>query len=127
MIFWNYLSALDPAGPLFDVAKGLNTSSAQFVRVLHTSKLLGVQPRIGHSDFYPNKYKAKQPGCSVDTCSHTRATQLFYASCFPENKFIGTDCAKSDIQSEYGLYADGKSGCFDFDTSDCFPFTLPIS
>lgn len=118
--------ALDPAGPLFDGSKGLNPSCAKFVQVLHTSKLLGIRQRIGHSDFYANRFKAKQPGCSIDTCSHTRATELYYASCFPENVFNGTDCDKSDIHAQFGFYNDGgEAGYYDFDTTKCFPFTLP--
>lgn len=118
--------ALDPAGPLFDGSKGLNPSCAKFVQVLHTSKLLGIQQRIGHSDFYANRFKAKQPGCKVDTCSHTRATELYYASCFPENVFIGTNCDKTGITQRFGFYNDGEvEGCSDFDSAECYPFTLP--
>lgn len=118
-------TGLDPAGPMYDTKKGLNATCAQFVQVLHTSKFFGAQQKLGHSDFYANKNKAKQPGCMMDTCNHSRATELYYASCFPENSFIGADCNGGEIQSRFGFYNDGKSGCFEFETSACFGYALP--
>lgn len=111
---------------MYGEEKGLNITCAQFVQVLHTSKMFGTDKRLGHSDFYANKKKAKQPGCLLDTCSHSRATELYYASCFQEYEFIGRDCDGSAAQSRFGLYNDGVAGCFEFDTSDCFGFVDPI-
>ncbi|XP_031635016.1 phospholipase A1-like [Contarinia nasturtii] len=116
--------ALDAAGPVYEVNQGLNSTCAQFVQALHTSKILGTSRRLGHSDFYANRDSAKQPGCFFDGCNHSRATELFYASCFKENKFIGIDCNGSGSQSQYGLYTDGKEGCYSMPTGKCFPFTL---
>lgn len=84
--------------------------------------MLGTQQRLGHADFYANKMKGQQPGCMADTCCHTRATELYYASCFKENVFMGTACDKSFVQSRFGFYNDGKTGCFQFDTSECFGY-----
>lgn len=116
------LSGLDPAAPLYDMDSGLNASCAKFVQVIHTSKYFGTQKRLGHSDFYANKGKSKQPGCLLDTCNHSRATELFYASCFQEYIFMGTNCNGTSEQSRFGLYNDGKEGCFQFDTSGCFGY-----
>lgn len=113
---------LDPAGPLYELQHGLNTTCAQFVQILHTSKYFGTSKRIGHSDFYANKFKIKQPGCILDTCNHSRATELYYASCFKEYMFMGTECDGIDAQSRFGLNNDGKQGCYDFDTTDCFGY-----
>lgn len=118
--------ALDPAGPLYhESEKGLDQSCAQFVQVLHTSKVFGMKRRIGHSDFYANKDKPRQPGCYFDTCSHTRATELYYASCFQEFLFIGSGCDETYAQSRFGLYNDGRIGCFRFDTYACFGYVEP--
>lgn len=113
---------LDPASPLFDSAKGLNQTCAKFVQILHTSKMLGVQERLGHVDFYANNLKKWQPGCILDTCCHTRATELYFASCFKENQFIATACDRSFLWSRFGFYNDGKSGCYQFDTTACFGY-----
>ena len=127
-LLWNLslchlaLSGLDPAAPVYDMESGLNASCAKFVQVIHTSKYFGTQKRLGHSDFYANKGKSKQPGCLLDTCNHSRATELFYASCFREYVFMGTNCNGTNEQSRFGLYNDGKEGCFQFDTSGCFGY-----
>lgn len=115
-------SGLDPAGPFFDATKGINYTCARFVQILHTSTMLGTQQSLGHADFYANKLRGQQPGCMVDTCCHTRATELYFASCFKENVFMGTACDKSFVQSRFGFYNDGKYGCFQFDTSACFGY-----
>lgn len=117
-------SALDPAN-FYESEKGLNASCAKFVQVLHTSKMLGSKKRLGHSDFYANKNQLKQPGCYLDTCSHTRATELYYASCFQEFVFIGDSCDEIVDRSRFGLYNDGKSGCYFFDTEPCFGYVRP--
>ncbi|XP_055306471.1 phospholipase A1 VesT1.02-like [Sitodiplosis mosellana] len=117
------IDGLDPAAPLYGTDRGLNASCAKFVQVLHTSKYFGTQTRLGHSDFYANKGKPKQPGCLLDTCNHSRATELFYASCFHEYIFMGTSCNGSDVgQSRFGLYNDEKEGCFQFNTTACFGY-----
>lgn len=103
----------------------MNATCAKFVQVLHTSKYFGTQTRLGHVDFYANKGKGKQPGCVLDTCNHSRATELFYASCFDEYIFMGTNCNGLDVQSRFGLYNEGTEGCFQFDTTACFGYAEP--
>lgn len=102
--------------------QGLNSTCAQFVQILHTSKIFGTPRNLGHTDFYANKKESKQPGCLLDTCNHSRAIELYYSSCFKEHVFIGTDCTGAGVRSKFGFYNDGKEGCYDFDTSNCFPY-----
>ncbi|KAL3249420.1 hypothetical protein MRX96_056008 [Rhipicephalus microplus] len=80
------ITALDPAGPLFDnTSVCLSVSDAQYVDAIHTSGgkhlvvgELGIDRPVGHVDFYPNGGK-KQPGCKpIDLpCDHFRATAYF--------------------------------------------------
>lgn len=65
------LTALDPAGPLFDYVyvrnetESLDASDAKFVDVIHTAgTTFGIMRPIGHADFYPNHGTAPQPGCT---------------------------------------------------------------
>lgn len=125
MLIYDSFQGLDPAGPLYGEETGLNATCATFVQVLHTSKMFGTEKRLGHVDFYANKKNVKQPGCLLDTCNHSRATELYYASCFKEYEFMGKDCAGSTLQSQFGYFNDGVGGCFQFDTSDCFGFVEP--
>lgn len=56
---------LDPAGPCFErysEANRLDQTDADFVSVIHTSKLLGFKRPLGHVDYYPNG-GTQQPGC----------------------------------------------------------------
>ncbi|XP_037274471.1 pancreatic lipase-related protein 2 isoform X1 [Rhipicephalus microplus] len=83
------ITALDPAGPLFDnTSVCLSVSDAQYVDAIHTSGgkhlvvgELGIDRPVGHVDFYPNGGK-KQPGCKpIDLpCDHFRATAYFLES-----------------------------------------------
>ena len=62
---FNKISAMDPAGPCFDVfvkTNRLDKGDAKFVDVIHTSKALGFNDPLGHVDFYPNE-GTRQPGC----------------------------------------------------------------
>lgn len=123
---------MDPAGPFFDDAKnnetrGLYRDSAQFVTALHTNMgVYGTRMMLGHSDFYANPDLKQQPGCGKidNSCSHRRACELYYASCFPEFQFIGVDCeTRSPLDSSiFGFFNDGIPGCYQFNTTDCFGF-----
>lgn len=125
---------LDPAGPMFILSSstrqyGLNSSCANFVEVLHTSTSLGTTDRLGHVDFYANRNAANQPGCedSGMQCNHDRANEIYYASCFPEFKFIGKACADSSStgSSVYGYFnTEHKHGCYEFRASGCFGYSL---
>lgn len=107
----------------------LNSSCAQFVQILHTKPvLLGTFDRLGDSDFYANILLPQQPGCSAldSSCSHDRAFELYFASCFQQYKFIGVDSVSSNetVTSRFGFYNDRKSGWFNFETSACFGYDL---
>lgn len=46
--------------------KQLNLTDAEFVDVIHTTAgFIGYSKNIGHADYYPNKGKSPQPGCSI--------------------------------------------------------------
>ena len=51
------ITALDPAGPCFknyDDYSRLDRNDADYVDVIHTSSVFGIQEPIGHSNYYPN-------------------------------------------------------------------------
>ncbi|CAG9110804.1 unnamed protein product [Plutella xylostella] len=83
------ITALDPAGPLFEVPPllpGLTPSDASFVLAVHTDGgAFGlVRPR-GHADFYANGGGPVQPGCGGydligTSCSHFRSSYYFAES-----------------------------------------------
>lgn len=128
-----FFIGLDPAGPMFTSStpsikqNGLNASCAKFVEVIHTTSSFGMKEQIGHSDFYANRNQT-QPGCSKydEPCSHGRAKDLFYASCFDEYKFIGYPCnnlSHSMHVSRFG-YFDTKQihGCYEMKTDACWGY-----
>lgn len=123
--------ALDPAGALFQT-RGLNKTCAKLVQVLHTNgEFLGTFKRVGHQDFYANYHLAQQPGCADDGCSHGKVLYFNYASLFLENAFVGRDCENLDSPnaktSRYGKFNDDQvEGIFCFNTTDCFPYVLPM-
>ena len=59
------ITGLDPAGPLFghNASERLDKNDAEFVDIIHTDKILGLDLPIGHVDFYPNGGES-QPSCS---------------------------------------------------------------
>lgn len=65
----NRITALDPAGPLFEypsrhVDEKLNKGDAEIVDVIHTDAgVFGYSGPIGLMDFYPNGGYAPQNGC----------------------------------------------------------------
>lgn len=74
-----------------------------------------------------------QPGCTEQfkNCGHIKAVTYYYASLFPQFKFIGGDCKYPDPmfsskKSLFGEFNDGKYGEFCFQTTPCFPFTQTI-
>ncbi|XP_077529903.1 pancreatic lipase-related protein 2-like isoform X6 [Haemaphysalis longicornis] len=82
------ITALDPAGPLFNNTDvSVSSEDAAFVDVIHTSGgypnqpwQLGLFRPVGHVDFYPNGAK-NQPGCLGSAlCDHMRAPELFLES-----------------------------------------------
>lgn len=96
------ITALDPAGPLFDNTNVcLSDKDARFVDVIHTSGgeaivvgELGIDRPVGHVDFYPNGGKM-QPGCKpLDIpCDHFRAPAYFLESLRnKECRFVSNPC-----------------------------------
>lgn len=128
------IMALDPAGPGFDGQvygirqNTLNSSCAQFVQVIHTKTILsGTSRHLGDSDFFANILSRQQPGCGFldNSCSHSRAHELYFASMFPENKFIGyTSPLSRNLEngSRFGFFNDRKKGTFYFNTTACFGY-----
>ncbi|XP_077505776.1 pancreatic lipase-related protein 2-like isoform X1 [Amblyomma americanum] len=96
------ITALDPAGPLFDnTSVCLSDKDARFVDAIHTSGgeaivvgELGIERPVGHVDFYPNGGKM-QPGCKpLDIpCDHFRATAYFLESLRNKQcRFVSEPC-----------------------------------
>lgn len=85
---------MDPAGPLWGGnSNALNRNAGQYVEAIHTDGgLLGIFDPIADSDFYPNGGRNPQPGCWINTCSHSRAPELM-ASSIRTNHFIGRLCS----------------------------------
>lgn len=119
---------------------GLSLLSAQFVQIISTDPGgQGTNVIRGHAQFWPNARATFQPGCNTTECSHIRAPSYYFASLYPENKFIGIDCSLSDIgnippnanltspdYSTFGYFNDEKRGVFCLQTTPCFPFTASV-
>ncbi|KAJ3642078.1 hypothetical protein Zmor_024896 [Zophobas morio] len=78
------ITALDPAGPLFELFKlngrSLNRSHAVVVFAIHSDRnVLGNFGDVGTTDVYPNGGVGPQPGCPflIGICSHARSWQYF--------------------------------------------------
>lgn len=105
------ITGLDPAQPLFTQSSSdlLTASSADLVDVVHTCVgSLGFRQPLGHVDFYPNRGRLSQPGCSfaadkltLGSCSHARAHELFGESIRDATAFPATKCTS---------YTDALSG-----------------
>ncbi|CAO1346702.1 unnamed protein product [Diamesa tonsa] len=85
---------LDPAGPLFSVntpAERLAVGDAVYVECIHSNDgTSGIGTPIGNADFYPN-WGRSQPGCLTNSCSHSRAHELF-AETIISNRFVSRRC-----------------------------------
>ncbi|XP_050342041.1 pancreatic triacylglycerol lipase-like [Nymphalis io] len=128
------VTGLDPAGPQWGGnSNALNRNSGVYVESIHTDGgLLGIFDPISNADFYPNGGRNPQPGCSISTCSHGRANQLFAAS-IRFNNFIGRQCSNlnqaqnnncSGNQLRMGNRDLGKrgNGLFGLRTGNRWPF-----
>jgi pancreatic triacylglycerol lipase len=89
--------ALDPAGPLFNLADingRVAPGDGVYVEVMHTNGgVLGFLEPIGDADFFPAGGRS-QPGCGVDIgggCAHGR-TAFYYAESI-NTAFTSTQCA----------------------------------
>lgn len=100
--------------------------------MLHTTPgLLGTALLRGDADFFANNRSEFQPGCTFKQCGHGKAIYYYFASLFPQNKFIGGDCrlldtTQSTYKTKFGQFNDGKNGVFCFDTTPCFPYAKTI-
>nr|XP_049701707.1 pancreatic lipase-related protein 2-like [Helicoverpa armigera] len=94
------ISGLDPAGPCFadvEASCRLNKEDAKFVDVIHTDDgVYGLEGQIGHVDFYPNG-GSKQPNCLFQTCSHSRAWNLYAESILNRDAFLAVKCANHTV------------------------------
>lgn len=89
----------------------------------------------GHVDFWANNRTELQPGCTFKQCGHGKAIYYYFASLFPQYKFIGRNCLALDMTcltcinsdtSRFGLFNDGKIGQFFIDTTPCFPYAQTL-
>ncbi|XP_044014057.1 lipase member H-B-like [Aphidius gifuensis] len=103
------ITGLDPAKPKFENSdERLNRSCAEFVDVIHTSTdEIGIEDKIGHTDYYPNGGSRDQPGCKEssfwkkflllqDICAHSRSHELMTDSIKYSNSLIATRCDNWD-------------------------------
>lgn len=89
------ITGMDPAGPMFasntNRSVGLYTDCAGLVDIINTDWTSGSTPQpdepalvLGHQNYFPNDGH-DQPGCALDSCSHSIAHDYFLES-------IGNDC-----------------------------------
>ncbi|XP_013137998.1 PREDICTED: inactive pancreatic lipase-related protein 1-like [Papilio polytes] len=90
------LTALDPAGPCFtNVEKDLRVkdTDADYVDCIHSdSGVYGMKEPVGHADYFPNGGHS-QPGCLLQTCSHSRSWLYFAESLLEVAAFSARRCA----------------------------------
>ncbi|XP_075985087.1 pancreatic triacylglycerol lipase-like [Anticarsia gemmatalis] len=132
------ISGLDPAGPCFsDVDAGLrlNKNDADFVDVIHTDAgVYGINELVGHVDFFPNR-GSEQPNCLFQTCSHSRAWELYAESISNTTGFPAVSCAswkafqKGECDNNTVSYmgfgcSPSTRGMFALQTADTPPYAL---
>ncbi|KAL4706144.1 hypothetical protein ACJJTC_013609 [Scirpophaga incertulas] len=90
------ITGLDPAGPCFaqlDSSLRINSTDGDFVDAIHTNGgVAGMKEAVGQVDYYPNEGE-QQPGCLLDSCSHSRAWLYFGASLLNDTIFPAVSCA----------------------------------
>merc|ERR1711915_578025 len=104
------ITALDPAGPLFNACASkyrIDASDAQFVDTVHTDSgyfpYQGMVKSVSDADFKVNGGSG-QPGCSDHSCNHFYATRVWRKSLFdvcPLCPVIG-NCSDKNY---FGFYA----------------------
>ncbi|XP_076462116.1 pancreatic lipase-related protein 2-like [Babylonia areolata] len=130
------ITALDPAGPLFDKFSptlDLDSTDARFVDVIHSNAKplnsggAGLYRQIGHIDFYINGGKT-QPGCrdglsaifnmfseggigEAVACSHGRSHEVFIESITSECPFTSYPCHSFDGFQRGECLDCGQTGC----------------
>ncbi|XP_052744588.1 inactive pancreatic lipase-related protein 1 [Bicyclus anynana] len=93
------ITGLDPAGPCFSrlqPALRLNRTDADYVDIVHTDAgAYGISEQVGHKDYYPNR-GTRQPDCLLQTCSHSRAWELYSESVLRPRAFPAVRCKDWD-------------------------------
>lgn len=90
--------------------------------MLHTDPGdIGTSLLRGHADFFANRKSFTQPGCRIKPCGHGKAVFYYYASLFPQNKFIGKNCNNQNSDDTH-VFGEGGRGVFCFRTTPCFPY-----
>ncbi|KAJ8718519.1 hypothetical protein PYW08_002756 [Mythimna loreyi] len=90
------VTALDPAGPLWDVNPDrVNFSDGIYVEAIHTDGGytvggLGIGSDVGSADFYVNG-GVSQPGCLTNSCNHNKSWRYFAATVSYDH-IIGNQC-----------------------------------
>ncbi|XP_069354918.1 pancreatic lipase-related protein 3-like [Maniola hyperantus] len=130
------MTALDPAGPCFshvDPELRLKRTDAQYVDVIHTDGgVYGLKDAIGHKDYYPNS-GSEQPNCVLQTCSHSRAWELYSESVLNPDAFPAVRCKdwaafkKGDCEFDKISYMGspskpGDTGVYFLQTAPDYPF-----
>ncbi|XP_048514753.1 lipase member H-A-like [Athalia rosae] len=139
------ITALDPAGPLFNIIlEPLTKNDAEEVVAIHTDMgVYGVKLRTGTVDFYPNGGHRFAPGCpkiyvplsEEDFCSHwkswgyyaesVRNETAFYAvSCHSHSKFKVGLCKKNPYTVMGFATPSDVTGKFYLDTNADFPYGM---
>ncbi|KAG4066223.1 hypothetical protein HA402_000447 [Bradysia odoriphaga] len=111
-----HIIGLDPAGPLFSVRSPegrIDASDGVYVECIHTNGPtlaiigLGIGAAICDADYFPNGGQS-QPGCLLNTCSHSRAVD-FYVESIANNRFHALGCPDpNDISSRRCLIYPGE-------------------
>ncbi|XP_039765399.1 pancreatic triacylglycerol lipase-like isoform X2 [Pararge aegeria] len=90
------ITGLDPAGPCFSHLEPrlrLHHDDADYVDAIHTDAgVYGLSDPVGHKDYYPNR-GTMQPGCLLQTCSHSRVYELYAESVLNPTGFPSVRCA----------------------------------
>ncbi|XP_013165485.1 PREDICTED: uncharacterized protein LOC106116274 isoform X1 [Papilio xuthus] len=129
------ISALDPAGPCFthvDADLRVKDSDADYVDCVHSdSGVYGMKEPIGHADYFPNGGNS-QPGCLLQTCSHSRSWLYFAESLLERTAFAAKRCPSwehfkrdqcDDEVSYMGIDSKpGTKGKFFLQTGFLFPY-----
>lgn len=112
--FIGQFSALDPAGPLFNLvntSNRLSKASAKFVHVIHTNGGgLGILEPLGHADYYVNGGRI-QPACGpipIGICPHGLSVS-YYSESVRNGDFKAKKC------EDYGKFREAK--CTDGENS----------
>ncbi|XP_076290287.1 pancreatic triacylglycerol lipase-like [Lasioglossum baleicum] len=95
------ITGLDPAGPMFETGRHLQSGDAEFVDIIHTDRaILGQLVSSADADFHPNYGHRPQPGCPIiptteTNCNHHRSWRYYAESIQNPNGFMAVQCSGS--------------------------------